>query len=273
MHFPEYINSVEVKDGNVALVWLGQAGFLIKTAGGKIIVIDPCLTDYTYRIFEKEQGQGFRRMTIPPFEPGEVDIDILLCSHEHEDHLDMDALPIIMQNAGAKCVTNAPSVEKARNAGLDVSKFTAMQPGEALHCGEFELLAVGCDHGCLAPLALGFILDFGFTSVYYSGDTCHNRDRLKTALEFSPQVALLPINGAFGNLDAEQASQLADSMGSKLCVPHHFWTFPLHSAEKGSPFDAIEYFGKNAQNCRLLLMRPAKTAIIGEGGVLISCDF
>ena len=46
--FAKKIRELAVRENTLALVWLGQAGFLIKTPGGKIIAIDPYLSDYVY---------------------------------------------------------------------------------------------------------------------------------------------------------------------------------------------------------------------------------
>ena len=46
MNFVKYLDGLKVEKGTVAVIWLGQAGFAMKTAGGKLIGIDPFLTDY-----------------------------------------------------------------------------------------------------------------------------------------------------------------------------------------------------------------------------------
>ena len=62
--------------GKTELLWLGQAGFRIKTPGGKIIVVDPWLTGgpktpAPYKTDFSALGK----------------IDILLVTHGHVDHL------------------------------------------------------------------------------------------------------------------------------------------------------------------------------------------
>ena len=42
----QQIRELEVPAGTVAVVWLGQAGYLLKTSKGTIIMIDPYLTDW-----------------------------------------------------------------------------------------------------------------------------------------------------------------------------------------------------------------------------------
>ena len=56
MTFAEKIRDLNVEKGSAALVWIGQAGFLLKTSAGKVILIDPCMTDYTYDSTKAEKG-------------------------------------------------------------------------------------------------------------------------------------------------------------------------------------------------------------------------
>ena len=114
---------------------------------------------------------GYKRVTAPLFEPGEIDIDILLCSHEHGDHLDIYAMPELLGNPGMACYTNAQSIAELEKNSIDTSRVTAIAIGDSVDMGEFTLRVVDCDHGSSTPGAMGFILDFGFRKIYYSGDT------------------------------------------------------------------------------------------------------
>ncbi len=261
MRFSKYIKTVEVPENKVALFWIGQAGFALKTHGGKLIVIDPYLTNFV-RESIPEEGDGFVRMTAPLFDPDEIEFDILLSSHEHGDHFDLNALPELM-TAKTEVYANADSINAAKGAGIDTSKVHEIAKGQVIDCGEFKLYTTNCNHGALAPNAMGFIMDFGFVKIYYSGDTCYDRDALAQAIEMQPEVALLPINGAFGNLNAKDAAYFAKDLHAKVCVPHHFWTFPLHNSELGDPMTAVRVFPELAPDCKLQLLTPGEAFFCG----------
>ena len=142
---------------------------------------------------------------------------------------------------------------------IDTSRVTAIAIGDSVDMGEFTLRVVDCDHGSSTPGAMGFILDFGFRKIYYSGDTSLNLQRLEEAVAQQPDVGLLPINGAFGNLDSVEAAKLAKELKLKVCVPHHFWTFPRHF---GDPMKAIEAFAKYAPDCELAMMTPGTVYVV-----------
>ena len=258
MRFSEKIKKLKVEPGSVCVVWIGQAGFLLKTAGGKTILIDPYLTDYVYKLFREEEGLAFKRLSAPLFEPDEIEPDYLLISHEHGDHLDMEALPFFLGNGKTQCYANRVCIEEAKKAGIKTDGIHCIEKNKSYDLGEFKLKTLDCDHGELSPEALGLLLDFGFTKVYYSGDTSYSLARLQGAIALRPEVALLPINGAFGNLDAKEAAQFAADLHARVCIPHHFWTFPKHL---GNPIEALDTFPKYAPDCRLEMVTPGDICI------------
>lgn len=261
MRFSDTIRDLRVENGTVALSWIGQAGFLLKTAGGKVLVIDPCLTDYVYECTHEHAGLGFKRLAPALFEPDEIPIDWFLSSHEHEDHMDMPMMPAVMQNPGVRVLCNRPSVELMKNAGLLDERTRLLQVGDRLDLGECVLTVTDCDHGPETPCALGFLLDFGFVKIYYSGDTALSPERLQVPMAAQPEVALLPINGEYGNLNSFEAAKYAAMLKSRVCIPHHFFTFANHG---GDPRDAIRAFPEFAPDCRLELLTPGEIRVFGS---------
>ena len=242
----------------IALFWLGQAGFLIKTPSGRAIAIDPYFSDYVMHSIP-EEGLGFKRLSPPPCAAGDIPFDALLISHEHGDHFDQESIGAMMAHGGTQVYTNVTSREIMRGMPLDQDRIHLLKKGEPVDLPDCRLIPVDCDHGALAPEALGLILDFGFIRLYYAGDTALTPERLAAPLAVKPEVAILPINGAFGNLDCEQAARYAGMLGCRVCVPCHFWTFPLHH---GDPQQIIDAIGKNAPDCELRLLCQ------GEGTIL-----
>ena len=87
-HLATTIATREVPEGSLALYWLCQAGFAFKTSAGQIVYIDPYLSDVVERLV------GFKRMMTSPIQAEEVAADLIICTHEHLDHMDVDALPV-----------------------------------------------------------------------------------------------------------------------------------------------------------------------------------
>ena len=259
MSFIDNFRQMTPGKDEIALFWLGQAGFLIRTASGRTIAIDPYFSDYVMHSIP-EEGLGFKRLSPPPCGAEDVAFDTLLISHEHGDHLDQESIGPMMANGVTQVYTNVTSMEIMKNMPLDQSRIHMLSKGEAVELPEFRLIPVDCDHGELAPEALGFILDFGFLRLYYAGDTSLTPERLTVPLSTKPEVAILPINGAFGNLDGAQAARYAGMLGCRICVPCHFWTFPLHHGDPQTIIDSIDAF---APGCELRLLCQGEGTIIG----------
>lgn len=248
MNFVKLFNETKPAEGQVALFWLGQAGFLIKTASGRTIAIDPYFTDHVRYTLN---DIGFKRLTPALCDADDIEFDVLLISHEHGDHLDTEAIGPMMANGKTQVYTNGPSAAEMEKLGMDMNRVHVLKKGEKVDIGECALLPLDCDHGELAPDALGFMLDFGHAKIYYAGDTSLTYERLAVPMEMKPEVAILPINGAFGNLDGYQAAEYAGKLGCKYCVPCHFWTFPLHH---GDPQQIIDSIGEKAPDCELKIL-------------------
>jgi len=262
MNFIESVQKMKVEDNSVAISWIGQAGFILKTSQGKLIAIDPYLSDCVYRLLKDIHGLGFKRLMPALFNPEEIAFDYIFCSHEHPDHLDIDSVNAFLSNGKTKLLGNEASIEMVKKINSSGNQLLTLKRGDVMQCEEFKLYVTDADHGEEAKEALGFVFDLGFVKVYFSGDTCYNKNALKKVIDLKPEVALLPINGAFGNLDARAASHLAADLGSRLCIPCHFWTFPMHL---GNPQEAIGQFEKNAPGCELLLMYQGETFIYQAG--------
>ena len=90
----EFANNVlttNVEKDEVAVFFLGQAGFLFKTPSGKLMALDPYLSNCCERFF------GFKRLMYKILNPSDLTIDYLLVSHAHYDHFDPDSVPEIMK--------------------------------------------------------------------------------------------------------------------------------------------------------------------------------
>ena len=220
----KYVNDIRIAQGSLGIFWLGQAGFIIKTAGGKRIAIDPYLSDFCERLV------GFKRIMPSIMPTDEFDADYLFISHEHPDHFDDDLIEQLKEKNHLKIFGPRKCEEKAVELGINKARFSRLEEGKDVDFGEFLLVPVKADHGELSPEALGFIFDFGFVKVYFAGDTAYSPDQLKKAYEMKPEIALLPINGEYGNLNSEDAVKMAKGIGANVLIPCHYWTFVEHGS-------------------------------------------
>ena len=63
------------------ITWLGQGGYLFNL-GDKVLCIDPYLSNSMYN------NGKYNRLLPIPIEPRELKADMIICTHDHIDHLD-----------------------------------------------------------------------------------------------------------------------------------------------------------------------------------------
>jgi len=231
------IKKTIVPKGHVNIIWLGQSGFLFKTDNDKIILLDAYLSDCCERIV------NFKRITPNILNIEELKIDYIITSHEHPDHFDFDAIPLIMKN-NSNCILIGPAscIKHSIEMGIDNKKLMLISEDEIKNFDDFKIKGVFCNHGELAKDALGYILYFNDIKVYFAGDTAYSPEKMSSIIKEKPRIAILPINGAYGNLNPIEATFYAKIIKSEITIPCHFWTFIEH--DFGSPREFMEAMKK-----------------------------
>ena len=250
--FAQSVLNTQVPAKAAGVFFLGQAGFVFKTPAGQLIALDPYLSDCCYRHF------GFKRLMPYILEPRELDFDILLVSHGHYDHFDPDSVPALMANGKTRLIGAKDVRAECDTLGL-TENLTFISVGDTVTRGDFSVTAMPCDHGELAPDALGLLIEIGGKRIYSMGDTCYRPDLLENPLLQDLDLLILPINGAFGNLNEEQAAQVIATLKPKLAVPCHFWNFAEHG---GNPGVFQEKMKELAPDCAYVLMRQGEGMIV-----------
>ena len=244
------IQATRVEPGSIAIFWLGQAGFVFKTPAGKIVFTDPYLTDYVQRVLP-EYGLGFKRVMPKLIEADEVEADYVVSTHSHQDHLDADALPILLKKPRIHFIGSPDCREFYEKAGIAQDRFTVVHERETLKLDDFSLTGVAADHGELAPDALGYLFDFGGIKVWQVGDTAYRPEIWQKIFDEGIDIILPPINGAFGNLNGLEAARLAQKARAKIAIPCHFWMFAAHY---GNPVEFLDACKEHALDVSPLLM-------------------
>jgi len=228
---------------DITLRWMGGAGFLIE-AGSLRIGIDLYLSNSCM----DAEGNFKRLIPVPDFS-GEL--DYLIASHEHGDHLDMGCLSgWFADNANLKLIGPA-SVMAAAAAAPGEAKLR-LDKGETLSLGSgASVKAVFCDHGAQSPDCIGIVLWLGNFCVYFTSDTCFRADLAELTGVVKPDVLLVPINPAYGNPGAEGAAKIVGLFKPKLTIPCHFWLFKEHG---GDPAEFVNECRKIVPDAELKLL-------------------
>jgi len=243
-----------IPPGEVAVCWLGQAGFRIEDAEGTVFLIDPYLSDCGFRI------RGFKRLSPQLFTIRALKPDYYCITHTHFDHFDFDTVPQAFRETSCRFV-GPPSVQRElKKLGVPESRRVTLAAGDQDTFRELRILAVPADHGTMAPDAIGVLLEVGNHTLYFSGDTAYHSDWNTHIRKNHPDIGFLSMNGAFGNMNAQEAAQAAGELGLQQAVPCHFWTFAEHG---GDPAAFAHHLTAKAPGCALHMLRQGETWITG----------
>jgi L-ascorbate metabolism protein UlaG (beta-lactamase superfamily) len=204
------------------ITYLGHSTVLV-VMGNTRILTDPVLYDRV----------SILRRTVSPLPPALwADIDAVVISHLHHDHLDLPSLRLLEPTVRLIVPRGAaPFLE--RSGFLNV---TELAPAEAADVGSVRLTATPARHsGFRLPfgpraMALGYLLDEGSERVYFAGDT----DLFDEMQELDDiDLALLPVWGwgprlGAGHMDPLRAAESLRLLQPRAAVPIHWGTlWPL----------------------------------------------
>ena len=235
------IDETRPAPGTLAVWWLGQSGFLIKSRFGTLIV-DPYLSEHLTRKYEGTDKPHIR-MTRAPLRGAELrSIDLVLSSHKHSDHLDPGTMPdLLAASPEARLLLPESLLDHARGLGLPEGRLVGLVDGATYQRAGFHVAALPSAHEGLdtddrgRPLYLGFLIEADGLRLYHSGDGLAY-DGLADRLAGRPlDVMFLPINGrdpargVAGNMSAAEAVALAARVRPRYLVPHHYDMFTFNT--------------------------------------------
>lgn len=201
------------------------------------------------------------------------DIDVVVISHLHLDHLDIPSLRALG--------TDTPLVVP-RGAGKYMRRLGFVAVEELARGGSIEIAGVSvrathADHSGFRPPfgptadALGFVLEQGSESVYFAGDTDIFPEMADLA---GVDLALLPVWGwgprlGLGHMDPERAADALRVIKPRAVVPIHWgMLWPLGMGRvmpdrlERPPLDFAEAAARKAPDVRVLLTPPGETVPI-----------
>ncbi len=243
--FASKVLNTAIPQGEIGVFFLGQAGFILKTPKGELIAVDPYLSDCCNRYF------GFKRLMPYILSPEDLVFDYLVASHAHYDHFDPDSVPGLMANGKTQFIGALDTAVECEKLGIK-ERVSFISVGDKVSLGSVTLTAIRCDHGEDTPHAVGLLFEIEDKKIYMMGDTAYRPEWLLEPQIQGVDLLILPINGAFGNLNEKQAAQVVSILKPKLAVPCHFWNFAQHF---GSPSLFMEEMKNICPDAMYVLLR------------------
>jgi len=253
------IRNAVVEQGELAVCWLGQAGFVVKSSMGKMLTIDPYLTDCGWKI------RGFKRISALLVDPAEFSPDYYIATHIHFDHFDYDAIPVVAERS-PKTQFWGPSscMKELEKLNIPEKRCHHLDWEESWSDNTVSIRAIKADHGTMAPDAIGVLLQMEGHRLYFSGDTAFREDLFREAAKYLPDAAFMSVNGEFGNLTGEEGARAAELCKAKNATACHCWTFMEH---RGDPVQFYRTLEQVAPKCCGVRFRQGEIMILGRDNV------
>lgn len=197
--------------------WIGQSGYILSD-GETEICIDPYLSDSVNRVAGRE------RMLPCSVLPQDLKSNVIICTHNHLDHLDPDTIRS-MNLEGKTFYAPADCMEHLEKLG--VQNKAAFDVGDKITIGNFEIEAVFADH--TVP-TIGVIVRCGGKVLYFSGDTYYH-ERLERLKDYQIDYMFICINGQLGNMNVEEAVKLTNTIKPKVGIPNHYGMFASNTED------------------------------------------
>jgi L-ascorbate metabolism protein UlaG (beta-lactamase superfamily) len=216
--------------GAARLTWLGHSTVLVELDGVRVLT-DPVL--------RRRVGHLRRADEVAASSLG--DLDLVLVSHVHWDHLDLRSL----DRLGRDVAVAVPKGAGGLLARRSFVRVVELVEGSAVAVGGVKVRATHAEHradrgplGVKAP-SLGYILD-GSQSIYFAGDTDLFPGMADLAADLD--VALLPVAGwgprlPPGHLSPERAADALRLLHPRLAVPIHWGTLSAFYRRTRGPAD------------------------------------
>jgi L-ascorbate metabolism protein UlaG (beta-lactamase superfamily) len=233
-----------------AFWWLGQASFIVKL-GKSVLLLDPFLKPMKERrvppLFRAEDADGI--------------VDLVLCTHDHLDHIDPVAVPELAKHTRAKFVAPRLHAERMRSLGVPNDRLLTLNDGESVTAAGVTVHAIKSSHELfhqtpdgLFPF-LGYFIEGTGKTIYHSGDTVWWEGLQARLSRWKFDAMMLPINGrdavrlkvnCIGNMVYQEAADLAGGLDVKLTVPMHYdmFAFNAENPQLFVDYVAVKYPGR-----------------------------
>lgn len=213
-----------LSESEAALWWLGQAGYIVRTANLSV-AIDPYLSDSAAK-----DSPEFTRLFPAPITPTELNVDIYIITHDHLDHLDPETILAYGQKETTTFIAPRQAAKKLTILGVPERKIIVLHAGETWRHHAIEVTGVfALPTGIDVLDTTGYLVKFrNGRSFYHTSDT-EFHPIVVAAAPKRPEVMLIPINGKWGNPSPDKAAMFTEEVQPEFVFPNHYDLMALNS--------------------------------------------
>ncbi|KQM66196.1 MBL fold metallo-hydrolase [Pedobacter sp. Leaf216] len=262
----------KTKNNNPEIIWFGHSSYLIKVDGFRILV-DPIFSK-TPSPFSFIGGKAFLGTDVVNADQFE-NIDILLITHDHYDHLDYQSILKIAPKAKS-IVTSLGVGEHLEKWGIITEKINELGWNQSITLfNKLNFTAVPARHFTgrkfkrNQTLWSAFLLKTANYKLFLGGDSGYDTHFAKIGEEFGPfDLALLECGQyheywPYIHMFPEQTVQAAIDLKAKVLMPVHWGKFSLAMHPWNEPIKRIVE-AASLKQLPLVTPRLGETVILNE---------
>ena len=240
-----------VDDGSVRVTFVNHATVLLQFDGLNVLT-DPIfaqrVSPFQFVGPKRDRPPGIRFDDLPP-------IDVLLLSHNHWDHLEIDTVKKICTQHQPKvfCTLGIKAFLEQHGCGnvteMDWQQMARINSTTNLHCVPAQHFSGRGIFDRNATLWAGYVIaSQAVGKLYFAGDSGYGPHFQSVGEQFGPlQLALIPI-GAYKpkwfmspvHCSPAEAVQIHQDVQSQQSIAIHFGTFPLADDGETEPVNDLQ---------------------------------
>ena len=209
-----------VRRGQVGISFAGHASLVVRYAN-LAIACDPMLGRWC---------KGIHREVAPGLSPAELgDVDLILISHDHMDHLHPPTLAKLPRAA----TVIVPPRTAHHVADLGFARVVELGVGQSVQIRRVDIATTVLHHGTTRHPASGYVIRGEGPSVFFCGDSGYFSGFAEIGRRYRPDIALLPIGGYLPvsfrerHMSPLDALYAFEDLQSRIMIPHHYGAFAL----------------------------------------------
>ena len=260
--FGNILNSTETSKPFFSATWIGHSTVLIQI-GNTTILTDPVMFD-RIGLYALGYTVGLQRYTKPAIPVEQLPkIDIVLLSHAHIDHMDLETLNWLTERSPNQisCITAKNTADIIND--LKWKSLTELDWNESISINGVNIIGREVLHnGWRLPGEKcrrdgykrtgrsynGYVIERDGLRIAFGGDTAFT----KSFTEFgNTDVSIMPIGAYQGYSDnhctPEEALQMTKMMKSPVILPIHFGTFHQSSEPVWEPINRLMKYTEGIQ--------------------------
>ena len=231
---------------HTTLTWIAHSSALLQIAGLNILT-DPIFSERASPFsFLGPKRQGELPFTLKQM----PDIDVIVISHSHYDHMDLDTLKELNQMAKGKTLFLVPLGVKNLLQNEGITNVQELDWWDVVRVGKLEIYFTPTQHwSARTPwdnnqtLWGSWFFKSPEHSVYFAGDTGYSKDFQDIYEKLGAvDLALIPI-GAYAprwfmkqqHVNTDEAVQMHKDLHAKVSVAIHWGTFRLSDEPMAEP--------------------------------------